>query len=322
MLRSLVLLLLCATLFAAAATAQVKNGLKLLAKKQYSAAQAAFEADLENATEQACAAYYLAELHSNADYVNGFAPSQAFQYIEKAIKYAQKANPKARKLIDKRSLGMLTMRRRREDIINLALDQAEKVHTAAAYDQFIATYTGLNVAQTERIAHARNRLAYDEATKTNSADGWERFWQSYRPSLEKYSPAIARDAEKQLFEAYIRQHSWGDFYTFATRYEDNPFVRDSAAAIKMQMTVRKNTIPDYKDFLRAYPKSPFVKIATDSIYQLTMRSADIENYDYFVRNFPTYPQLPALWKAYYPLFCREQAGCPDAFYKHYPQAPK
>jgi hypothetical protein len=317
--RLLLVLFLCASLFA---QAQVKNGLKLLPKKQYTLAQSAFEADLENATEQACAAYYLAELHSKVDYVEGFELPKAFGYIEKAIKFAQKANPKARKLIEKRGLGLLTMRRRREDLINQALDLAEKTHTAAAYDQFIGTYTGLNVAQTERIAHARNRLAFDETLKINTGDAWERFWQSYRESLEKHSKTLAREAEKYLFEAYIRQHSWGDFYGFAARYEDNPFVKDSAAAIKMQMTVRKNSLPDYKDFLRGYPKSPFAKIAIDSIFALTMRSADIENYDYFTHSFPNYPELPALWKAYFPLFCREQTGCPDAFSKKYPQAPR
>jgi hypothetical protein len=304
------------------AEAQIKKGEKYLKKNQFSLAQSAFEVDLNKPAEQACAEFYLAQLFANPKYEEGHDLVVAFKYVEKAIATAKKADAKARKKIDARHFGMLTMQKFRDDIINTALDRAEKKNSSAVYTQFLADYPNLNVAQIERATVARNRLAFDEATAINTGDAWENFWKKYRASCSTYSQPLYLQAERELFGGYMRQHSWRAYANFAHKYEDNIFVLDSAAAIKMQVTIQKNTIPAYKAMIEAHPKSPFVAIAVDSILSHTLRGSDVVNYDYFAHIYSNHPKIDTFWKRYFPLFCQTQGGCPDSFYQKYPTATK
>jgi hypothetical protein len=316
------LILLATFCLASAAEAQIKKALKYLKKNQFESAQSAFEVDLDKPAEQACAEFYLAQLFANPKYEEGYDLTQAFNYVEKAIATAKKADAKARQKIDARHFGMLTMQKFRDDIINTALDRAEKKNSSAAYTQFLADFPNLNVAQIERATVARNRLAFDEATAINTGDAWENFWKKYRASCSTYSPPLYAQAERELFGGYMRQHSWRAYANFAYKYQDNIFVLDSVAAIKMQVTVQKNTIPAYKAMIEAHPQSPFVAIAVDSILSHTLRSSDVVDYDYFAHIYPNHPKIAFFWKQYFPLFCQTQGGCPDSFYQKYPTATK
>ena len=300
--------------------AQVKSALKHLKKNNYSLAQSAFEADLSNATEQASAEFYLAQLHANPNYTDGYNLPLAYQYTEKAIASSHKANPASRKKLDQRGFGLLRMRKFKEDIINTALDSAETQSTSAAYNEFIRTYTDLNAAQTERVARTRNRIAFQEASSANTTAAWQQFWTNYRASCSTYTPNLYAQAQAQLFGAYIRHHGWRHYAHFAAQYPDNPFSLDSAAAVKMQLSAQKNTPQSYKDMIQAYPKSPFTAVALDSLFSHTIRSTDPIDFDYFIHSYPQYPQLPKLFQIYQPIFCQSDPDCPNSFFKKYPQA--
>jgi hypothetical protein len=312
----------CFSLFSFSATAQVKKGLKAIKKNQYELAKSAFEVDLENENEITSAQYYLAELYANPKFEEGYDLALAYAFIEKAILSSHKATPKARKNLDKRNQGLLAMRKFREEIINTALDIAEKKSSAKAYNELIRNYTNLNAAQTERVARTRNRLAFEEATATNSASAWQIFWKNYKSSCSIYSPDLHARAEIELFGAYIRQNTWRGYAQFTNFYPESPYTADSAAAIKMQVAAQKNTMPAYKSMIEAYPKSVFAVIAIDSLFSHTLRSQDALDYDYFIHTYPAHSQINTLYKAFFPLFCKTQGGCPDSFYSHYKGAPK
>lgn len=312
----------CFSLVSFSATAQVKKGLKAVKKNKYELAKTAFEADLENKNEVASAQYYLAELYSNPKFEDGYDLALAYTFIEKAILSSPKATPKARKNLDKRRQGLLAMRKFREEIINTALELAEKKSSAKAYNELIRNYTNLNAAQAERVARTRNRLAFEESTQANTAKAWQDFWANYKSSCSIYSPDLHARAEVELFGAYIRQNMWYSYAQFANLYPESPYALAPDAAIKMQVAAQKNTIPAYKSMIEAYPKSVFAVIAIDSIFSHTLRSEDILDYDYFINTYPTHSQINTLYKIFFPLFCKTQGGCPDSFYSQYKGAPK
>ena len=314
--------LVCFSLLSFEADAQVKKGLKALKKNKYELAKSAFEVDLENENEVASAQFYLAELYANPKFEEGYDLALAYSFIEKSILSSNKANEKARKNLDQRNQGLLAMRKFREEIINRALDVADKKSSSNAYNEFIRNYSNLNAAQTERVARTRNRLAFEESTQSNTASTWQNFWKNYKASCSTYSPDLYARAEVELFGAYIRQYTWRSYAQFANLYPSSPYTLDSSAAIKMQVAAQKNTMPAYKSMIEAYPKSVFARIAIDSLFSHTLRSEEALDYDYFIHNYPDYKQLNVLYKAFFPLFRKTQGGCPESFYSTYKGAPK
>jgi predicted Zn-dependent protease len=181
-------------------------------------------------------------------------------------------------------------------------------------------YKELTPPQQKKAQENRNARAFEETQKNGQAAAYDKFWALYRKSCEQYNPAVAKAAEKEMFEVHMRQNSWGSFPIFANQYPDNIYVKDSAAAIKMQVAVRKNDADAYKKFILAYPQSVFVPIAVDSLYACTLREQNVEEYDYFVRTYPKYAKIDALWTAFYKEFCKSNSSA--EFQKSYPTAPK
>jgi predicted Zn-dependent protease len=175
--------------------------------------------------------------------------------------------------------------------------------------------------QLQHASESRNAIAWDEARKANTAAAYESFWTRYNESCQRYSPVIYAQAERELFESAMRQSEWADYAIFANKFPNNIYVQDSAAAIKMQIAIFKNSLEGYKKYLQAYPQSPFAKIALDSVFAHIERERPLEELDFFVRNYPQSIHIQAVWKILYQEFCKTES-CPNAFYSAYPTAPK
>ncbi len=315
--KGLIFTFLCAGFFA---QAQVKKGLKLIEKKQYAQAILAFEKDLSNPKEQAAAEFALAQIHGNPK-LEQVDLEKGYTFVNQALASANKADAATKKKLNERKMGLMTMRSWRDKIIVAALDKAGKENNSAAYNDFLRIYKELSKPQLQKAQNNRNQAAFNEAKTAKTGTAMQDFWRLYAESCLTYSPDLYKIAEKELMEAYIRQNSWGGFPEFASLYPENIFVKDKDAAVKMQLSADKNTIPAYKSFLEAYPSSPFAKIAVDSIHSQTLQSANLENFDYFVRTFANYSNNGETWNGLYKLFCQTQT-CPADFYKAYPNAPK
>lgn len=302
--------------------AQVSKGIKFLEKKQYEKAQQALLNDIEKDEEKACAAYFLAKVYMQKDFTEGYNLTKAYEYSDKAVNYAQHASDAAKKKMTNHKLGLMTIRKLRDDIVKVTLKEAETSKNIALFNEVLSNFKNLNVTQIERTHKQRNKLAFEEAKNSNSADAWQSFWKNYNESLKKYDEPIYKEAEKLLFSAYIKQHSWNNYAIFQNLYPENIYVADSSAAIKMQLTVRKNTLEAYQAMLEAYPKAEISTIAKDSLYVKVLESNDIIQYDFFVRNYSTYNNMTALWIALYKSYCQDNANCATSFYTKYTDAPK
>lgn len=301
---------------------QLSKGVKYLEKKQYEKAQQALILDIEKEEEKACAAYYLAKVFMQKEYEEGYNLSRAYEYSDKAVDYAQHASAGAKKKMTSYKLGLMSIRKLRDDIVKATLKEAETSKNIALFDEVLANFKNLNVTQIERTHKQRNKLALEEAKQINTASAWQNFWKKYNESLKKYDEAIYKEAEKLLFAAYIKEKSWNSFAEFANQYPENIYVSDSAASIKMQLTVRKNTLEAYKAMLDAYPKTPLADIAKDSLYSKVLGAGDVIEYDFFVRKYTDYPEIIHLWNAFYKEYCKEDKNCATSFYEKYSAAPK
>lgn len=320
--RQLLLLLFLLFAILNPASAQLKKGYKLLKKGNYELAIQAFELDVFNAKGDVGveAEYNLAKIYFTKTY-EGYDLEKAYQYAKSALKRHEKLKTDETTRIQKKGLGKLTIDNYKRQILNAAYDAARAEDNYKAYEYFLRNFDGPTLVQGEKIMIWRNQRGLDEAAKINTWNALESFYKKHGESCHKISPEVDTQAQMLMFEAYMRERNWTDFYNISFAYPNNVYVRDSAAAAQYIPIALSNNINDYKKFLIGFPKSPFAKLAIDNIYRLTMESKDYELYDYFVRNFASHPKIESLWAQYYKLYTSENKNnASEEFLKNYPNA--
>jgi hypothetical protein len=298
--------------------AQVKAGKKYLNKKQYEAAFNAFTLDLEHKKNGAEAAFLLAKLYINKDFPEKNT-LKAYQYSQKALEKLKKADAKTLAHLQKQGIGNLSIKKLQADISTLAYDEAMSGNNVSQLDTFLMVYDAQISSQTEKASQKRNQLAFEAAQRENTWSAYKAFFSKYHANAKVYSPQIDSVAQLELFESYIRQHGWYAYGSFGQDYPDNPYVQDSALAVKFILRTQKNTWEAYEEFYKDYPKSKFVRIAADSLLRLAERSQRMELFDFWVRTFPDHPAHRRAWKGLYQLF--KVKSREEEFKQNYPNCP-
>jgi hypothetical protein len=301
--------------------AQLKRGHKLLKQNKFDAAIEAFEADIfnEKADIAVEAEYNIAQIYFTTKY-EGYSLENAYEFAKSALNRQQKLNKEEMLRIQKKKLGKLTIDNFRRKILNAAYDSARIKDSYAAYEHFLLNFDGPTAVQADKIMKQRNLRGLEEAMKTDSWNAYENFYKKHRESLQKLSPELDSTTQVLMFEAYMRETNWNGYSMFSYNYPDNIYVKDWKSAEAFIKIAQSNSLEDFKNYIKAYPKSPYRRPAIDFIAKLTLNGNDIEAYDYFVRNFNEYPKIKEFWKQYFEVFLKE-FGTEAEFKKMYPAAP-
>lgn len=300
---------------------QLKQGQKFLKKKQYDQAIKAFEYDVFNTKSDIAveAEYYLAKIHFTKTY-EYYNLEKAYQYVKSAIKRHKQLNTKEMQRIQKKQLGILAIENYKRQIVNEAYAYAKQLDTYLAYQDFLRIFDGPTPIQFEKITQWRNERGLELAQTRDNWYAYENFYKKHHESCLQYSPEVAIQLQKDMFEAYIHKWTWNHYKHFANMYPQNIYIKDSAAAINYRPIATSKKISDFKTFLTGFPKSVFAKLAIDNIYHLTMAGSILEDYDYFIRSYPNYNNLDKLILKYYTLLIREDSSVTkEDFIKMYPQ---
>ena len=300
---------------------QYKKGVKYLDKGEYDKALAAFEADLEDKDTKPVAEYWLVKLFSDKNYEE-VDLQKAHDYALSAQKSLRKTSSNVRKKIQKEGVSNAALRKMQRNLTNRLFDKVVTNNEVDGYNNFLEKCKMASAPQIETASKNRNEKALSDAQQKNTFEEYKAFIEKYHENAQKLNPDLAIEAEKLLFESYIKKNSWTMYFNFREIYPQNIYSLDSAGGFDMVKIVRKKELSVFKAYQKAHPISPFMKFAKDNMFDIIMAGKDTREYDYFVRNFPDYERNDELWPVFYKLYIQDngQKGVVE-FYEEYPDYP-
>jgi hypothetical protein len=311
-------------LFSGQSDAQLKKGYKLLKKGNYIDAIEAFEADIFNKKANIAveAEYNLSKIFFDKNFED-YNLEKAYGYAKSALNRQLKLKGKELKKAQKSGLGKLYLENFKRRIVNEAYNVAITEDSYTAYQHFLDEFDGPTPIQFEKVTIWRNKRGLEEVKKKDTYRGYENFRNRYFESLQSYTPETDSLLQMLLFESFMNENGWGQYGKFASKYPDNVYVKDSAAAANFRPIATSKRSSDFKDFIIGFPNSVFADLAVRKIYKLTMHNERLGDYDYFLRTYPNFKDIDALWERYLELYIkREGEGALERFKQNYPQAPK
>lgn len=301
--------------------AQINKGKKLFEQQEYEAALEAFKNDLERPTSQPIALAEIARIYADDQYPKKDL-IQAYQFVSRALRKYQELSSTDKKKVQNKGESQMSLSKLQSDLLQRGYQNALDAHTLILYNSFLKTFKTASSTQRKVISMKRDKLAYEQAKSINTYAAFKDLLNNYGTSLELYSSKLYRRLQKDLLEHYVAQNGWQLYPQFEALYPDNLYVRDSDKAYEFLNAHRKHTLKAYQEFIRAYPKTPFIAFAKDGIYTLTMQDDDLNLYDYFVRKYGDYEQINSLWKRFYQLYVAQHGtNSVLTFAKAYPTYP-
>lgn len=301
--------------------AQINKGKKLFEQQEFEAALEAFKNDLERPINQPIALAGIARIHADSRYANKDVV-QAYRFATRAIHAYQQLSNSDKKKVQTRGESQVSLSKLQSDFLQRGYQNALDAQSMPVYNDFLESFKTATGAQRKAITMKRDVLAYQQAQTANTYDAFKKLWENHGLSIELYNTKLYRQVQKDLLDCYVTENGWQLYPQFETLYPNNLYVRDSDKAYEFLNARRKHTIKAYQDFIRAYPRTPFVVFAQDGIYALTMKGEDLSNYDYFVRKYSDYNEIDSLWKRFYKLYVKQRGNASVlAFAKAYPNYP-
>jgi outer membrane protein OmpA-like peptidoglycan-associated protein len=275
--------------------AQADKGMTLLEKADPAAAEAAFRADMEDPKTGPYALYGLARVFSDEQFERRQLDT-AFYYIESSDRAYRKMPPALKsKIVKKLTQTMIADLRRQ--IMTQALAHAAEQDSPDAYDFFLENYPKPAAKLKKQALTERNALAFRQAETAGTRQALDSLLTRYGPSLAADSPALYQQAQKLLFERYLKEQGPDSFDAFKTEYPDNIVSRDTTkAALDRALLGGPAALAA---FTEAYPNSPFSPVAIDSLSARLSAAGSGPERLKFVRKYPGYPGTEALWRQYY-----------------------
>ena len=303
------------------AHAQINKGQKLAAQRQYEAALEAFKNDLERPTSKPIALAGIARIYADDRYPKRDL-FKAYQFASRALREFEQRSSGDKKKIQNKGEDQLSLSKLQKDVLTKAYQKTLQSNQLAEYNAFLETFQTTTTQQRAALAKRRDQLAYDQAEAEGSYTAFQQVWDQYHKTIELHQTTLYKKLQRRLLESYVEEKGWRMYFKFETLYPGNIYVREGDRAYEFISTQRKNTVAAYSDFIRAYPRSPFVTFARDGLYQLVMATEDLEAYDEFVRRHNKHEEMGALWKRFYALY-RSQRGPASVqdFAKAYPDYP-
>lgn len=311
-------------LFTTSLQAQLKKGYKYLKKGNYIEAITAFEVDIFNKKGNIAveAEYNLARIYFNENFEE-YELEKAYQYAKSALDRQLKLKEKDMKKSQKSGFGKLMLENYKRQIVNAAYNKAKSEDSYIAYQYFLDNFDGPTPIQFEKVTIWRNQRGLEEIRKKDSYRGYENFRSRYKEALQTYTPKTDSLLQMFLFESFMHENGWNQYNQFASKFPNNVYVKDSAAAVHFRPIATSNQLSNFKDFIIGFPNSVFADLAVRNIFKLTMDGTRLGDYDYFVRSYPNFKEIKTLWDRYLSLYIqRKGKESATEFIQNYPNTPK
>lgn len=159
--------------------------------------------------------------------------------------------------------------------------------------------------------------------KMPSETSFQRFIILYPWAKEKSNAIHQRDSI--AYRNAELQNTSKAFYEFTLKYPDaSLFHMAEAKYFKLQYDEQttENSINSYVEFLKNYPKNPYVDEAQDRIFDLYTKDGKQKSYYRFTQEYPQNRNVEVAWRKVYQIFMFDYSSNRfDEFLKQYPNYP-
>lgn len=188
----------------------------------------------------------------------------AYNYINEAISDFQYVSEE-KDLGSLQNVGVdsLSLESQKDLIDSLQFELMKGRHTIADYNWFMEVHD--DAVQIPEAVSLRNRIAYEDASKTDT-------WQSYFSFMRIYPAATdfskAEDKYKKLiFEERTADGKYQSYVDFLEEFPGTPY-RDICEQQIFRTSTTLNTIEAYTGFLKDYPNSKLARRILPRLYHL------------------------------------------------------
>lgn len=188
----------------------------------------------------------------------------SYQHISTAI--IQLNNIDDPKILDKLSkdgIDSITVFNQKEKIENAAFLEAQHKNVEGGYNYFLKFYTQNN--WTDSVVILRNKVAFQSALKENTYSSYRKFMETY-PNANEVDEARVR-FERLYFDESTKDHKLSSYINFLENHPKTPY-REIAEEQILKLSTLTGSSKNFLKFIASYPKSKWVKIATNYIFHL------------------------------------------------------
>lgn len=289
--------------------AQSEQGMNLLNKDNWQAAEVAFRADIQRNRNLPLAWYGLSRMYAHPRF-EGKDLDSAYAHIERAERAFRKLSPKQReKVAKKQKLTSKLLSEQRQILTDQAAERILAAGTIEACDTYLQRYTRASAQSKRKIYELRHALVLDKARQSSGKETVLQLLKDYGESMETETPAVFRQMQVLLFERSMEQDGIGAFPAFRRQFPDNVVSRDSLA-VQVERALTNPEVEPLELLADKYPQSIFHRYLLDELAtRIAARGAEA-SCQKFVQQYPQHKDAPAVWNRYYDLV-RRQATRPE-----------
>lgn len=153
---------------------------------------------------------------------------------------------------------------------------------------------------------------------------YQRFIHKFSEAKEQ-EVAIRRRDQLALEKAYETGNS-DAFLSFMQQYPNSAYWDEAKRQYEQNLyneQTNRQSLLSYIQFIRNYPKSPYVNDAEDKIYQIETQYETLNSYDVFIQNYPDNHNVEKAWKKLFSLYMKNDYSKDklQAFSEDYPDYP-
>lgn len=230
--------------------------LKYIENGKYSKAEKKIVKDLEKNPNDIELNYYKARLYMEPGYKNYNTKLSYKLFVDTRSSYRKINDEKEQKKLGKIPLDTDVLNKYIDTVCMRALDDAIKLNTEEVYLDYLSYYSLMSTKCNKTATENRNKVAYANACKDNTAESFQKFMTKY-PNAEQYN--LAKNKRNALeFNSAKELDKIESYKTFIAKYPDADEVKlawERIHELAFEDAKSLNTSAAYREFMEKYPNS-------------------------------------------------------------------
>ena len=254
-------------LVAGVATGQLANPVertlrKDIDKQRWDRAKSRFQKALAKDSVNPSARYGLSLFFLYPDNPEHNLDSSYF-YVVTALRDYTHVELRSKERLIRSGLDSLLFVRQRARIDSIAFEEARRIHTEAAYQEFLQHFP--QAEQQVLARRLRDEVAYQDAVNENSYRAFQRYIERY-PDSERADDARA-NYHSLLYEEKTRDQRLSSYIRFLEEHPDSPYRQEVYKQIFERSTADGN-VERFISFMHRYPVSPLSRKAASMAFHI------------------------------------------------------